>query len=193
MYLIFPAFAPVYAKIKHSDIDVLLFSIISSMYNVSRLLLSTTIGALLIKVGKKNFIIIGFAILIVCCCAFAALKRISDEDSDYIFFGAALVINFIQGIGGSILQITGQSIVLQQFGARREVGLAYLSAARGLGFLGGPLLGQVFFNKFDFDGAFLSFAVILTIAVTISAYYLPKTLNANPAKNATASKQPPAK
>jgi MFS family permease len=69
------------------------------------------------------------------------LTFIPADASDFYFFGAAMVINFIQGIGGSVLQICGQAIVLQKFGAKREVGLAYLSAARGLGFLGGPLLG----------------------------------------------------
>ena len=168
--------------------DPLLFSIVASMYNLSRLLLSTTVGAYLIKVGKKNFIIIGFSILIVCCCSFAALELIPADASDYYFLGGAIAINFIQGIGGSILQITGQSIVLQQFGARREVGLAYLSAARGLGFLGGPILGQLFYNYFGgFKGTFLSFAGILTVAVCVSAFALPSSLNVNPAKNRRAS------
>ena len=113
MYLIFPIFGPIYTSDKHKTMNPLLFSIVASMYNLSRLLLATTIGAYLIKVGKKNFIIIGFVVLIVCCCSFAALELIPDSASDYYFFGAAIAINFIQGIGGSILQIAGQSIVLQ--------------------------------------------------------------------------------
>jgi hypothetical protein len=63
-------------------------------------------------VGKKNFIIIGFSILILCCCCFASLRLIPEDASDYYFFGGSLAINFVQGIGGSILQICGQAIVL---------------------------------------------------------------------------------
>ncbi len=95
MYLTFPTFAPVYANDKHQDINPALFGIIASMYNLSRLLLSTTIGATMIKVGKKNYILIGFAIFIVCCCCFAALELIPDEANDYYFFGGALAINFV--------------------------------------------------------------------------------------------------
>lgn len=112
MYLTFPAFAPIYAKVKHSDMNPILFSIIASMYNLSRLLLSTTIGATMNKVGKKRYIQIGFGILILCCLCFATLQFIPDDASDYFFFAGALVINFVQGIGGSILQIAGQAIVL---------------------------------------------------------------------------------
>jgi MFS family permease len=103
MYLIFPIFGPVYASDRHKSMNPLLFSIVASMYNLSRLLLATTIGAYLIKVGKKNFIIIGFTVLIVCCCSFAALELIPQDASDYYFFGGSIAINFVQGIGGSIL------------------------------------------------------------------------------------------
>jgi hypothetical protein len=71
-----------------------------------------------------------------------------------------------------------------QFGAKREVGLAYLSAARGLGFLGGPLLGQLFYNSAGFGGAFLIFSGILLVSVILSAIMLPKTLNIDPTKSA---------
>jgi MFS family permease len=183
MYLTFPAFAPVYAKKKHSDMNPFLFSIIASMYNLSRLLLSTTIGATMNKVGKKNYIVIGYAILIICCGTYATLEFIPDEASDYFFFGGALAINFVQGIGGTILQIAGQAIILQKFSARKEVCLAYLSACRGLGFLGGPLLGQLFFNAAGFSGAFLIFAGILFLTVSVSFFFLPPSLNVNPAAN----------
>ena len=95
MYLTYPAFAPLYARIHHKGMDSFLFSIVASMYNLSRLIFSTTIGATLQRVGKKNFIIIGFSILIVCCCAFSALTLIPEDASDYYFFGGSVVINFI--------------------------------------------------------------------------------------------------
>jgi len=95
MYLIFPIFGPVYARDRLPSMNPLLFSIVASMYNLSRLLLATTIGAYLVKVGKKNFIIIGFIVLIVCCCSFAALEFIPENASDYYFFGASAAINFI--------------------------------------------------------------------------------------------------
>lgn len=186
MYLTFPTFAPMYAKenSRHADMTPFLFSIVTSMYQLSRLLFSTTIGATLQKVGKKNYIMIGFGILITCCLGFASLSFIPDEGSDIPFFFGSLILNFIQGIGGTALQIAGQAIVLLQFGAKREVGLAYLSAARGLGFLGGPALGQIFYGAAGFAGAFLIFAGILSGTVIISFIKLPKTLNIDNTKTA---------
>jgi MFS family permease len=107
MFLTFPVFGPLYAKDAHPDVKAIEFSVISSMYNLSRLIFSTFIGANISRVGKKNSILIGFCILITCCCSFATLEFIQDSASDYFFFGASCLINFVQGLGGSTLQICG--------------------------------------------------------------------------------------
>jgi MFS family permease len=52
------------------------------------------------NVGKKNYIIIGFICLIASTLGFAALGFV---DNDYIFFGGAILLRFIQGIGGTCL------------------------------------------------------------------------------------------
>ncbi len=64
-----------------------------------------------------------------------------------------------------------------------------MGAARGLGFLGGPLLGQLFYNAAGFAWAFLIFACILAVTMIISAFLLPSSLNINPAKRATIVKR----
>jgi len=76
------------------------------MYNTARLLLSTTIGASMNKVGRKNYIIIGFILMIISTAGFGALYYIPIEN-DEIFFVGALLSRFIQGIGGTILQVAG--------------------------------------------------------------------------------------
>ena len=52
------------------------------------------------KVGKKNYIIIGFICLIASTLGFGALGCV---DNEYIFFGGAIILMFIQGIGGTCL------------------------------------------------------------------------------------------
>ena len=76
------------------------------MYNTARLLLSTTIGASMNKVGRKNYIIIGFILMIISTAGFGVLYFI-PRDQEWIFFAGALVSRFIQGIGGTILQVAG--------------------------------------------------------------------------------------
>ena len=53
-----------------------MFSVVLAMYNTARLLLSTTIGKSMNKVGRKNFIIIGFVLMIISTIGFGALDYI---------------------------------------------------------------------------------------------------------------------
>jgi MFS family permease len=64
------------------------------------------------------------------------------------------------------------------------VGLAYLSAARGVGFLGGPILGQIFVNNLGYWQSFVIFSVCLLITVVISYFVLPASLNVDNSKTA---------
>jgi MFS family permease len=75
--------------------------------------------------------------------------------------------------------VTSYSIILSEFANRKEVGLAYLSAARGLGFLGGPLSGQLFYSFFGYQYTFLIFAGIMTLTLLYSWVKLPSSLNIN--------------
>jgi MFS family permease len=76
------------------------------MYNTARVLFSTSIGASMNKVGRKNYIIIGFILMIISTAAFGALYWIPKEQ-EWVFFGLALAARFVQGIGGTILQVAG--------------------------------------------------------------------------------------
>ncbi len=76
------------------------------MYNTARVLFSTSIGGSMNKVGRKNYIIIGFILMIVSTVAFGALFYL-DKESKWTFFVLALISRFIQGIGGTILQVAG--------------------------------------------------------------------------------------
>ena len=52
------------------------FAFVLAMYNTARLLLSTTIGKKMNKVGRKNFIIIGFILMIISTVGFGVLDYI---------------------------------------------------------------------------------------------------------------------
>jgi MFS family permease len=88
-----------------------------------------------------------------------------------------LLLNFLMGSGATCLQIIAQAIVLLSFTSNREVGLAYLSAARGLGFLGGPILGQIFVNKLGYWESFSIFSAFLLLTLAIAFFALPSSLN----------------
>ena len=80
MFLNIATFVPSYLldddKGKLRDISVAEFSVVLAMYNTARLLLSTTIGKSMNKVGRKNFIIIGFILMIISTVGFGVLDYI---------------------------------------------------------------------------------------------------------------------
>jgi MFS family permease len=81
MFLNIATFVPSYLleeddEGKTRDIGIPLFSVVLAMYNTARLLLSTTIGKSMNKVGRKNFIIIGFVLMIISTIGFGALDYI---------------------------------------------------------------------------------------------------------------------
>ena len=75
--------------------------------------------------------------------------------------------------------MSSYSIILSEFANKREVGLAYLSAARGLGFLGGPLSGQIFYTAVGYIGTFGIFAGIMAVTLIFAWIALPASLNTN--------------
>lgn len=80
MFLNIATFVPSYLnedeRGHQRDIDTAEFAVVLAMYNTARLLLSTTIGKSMNKVGRKNFIIIGFILMIISTVGFGVLDYI---------------------------------------------------------------------------------------------------------------------
>jgi MFS family permease len=80
------------------------------------------------------------------------------------------------------LQVSGQTVMLSEYRGRKEKGLALLSAARGAGFLLGPILGQVLYSELRYIKTFFLFAVILGVSLIFPIFMLPARLNEDPTK-----------
>lgn len=139
------------------------------MYQVSRLLLSTWVGHKLPIYGKKRFVIAGFGFLIASTLGFCGLALV---DNKWIFFSAALTFRLVQGIGGTFLQVAAQAMALTDMGERTEQSVAAVNGARGLGFLAGPLIGQVLYEYTGYVGTFGIFALILIVSLIFVALKL---------------------
>jgi hypothetical protein len=70
------------------------------MQQVARILLSIYIGKTLQKVGKKNYIQIGFGLMVLALVGFAALFVVENY---VVFFILCLILNFIIGAGATCL------------------------------------------------------------------------------------------
>lgn len=163
-------------------INSMTLSVILAMYNVARLLLSTTVGATMNKVGRKNYILIGFAFMILSTIGFGLLDFLPNNQV-WVFFGGAVFFRFLQGIGGTCLQVAGQTIILSEFANNREKGLSYFNASRGLGIFLGPISGGVIYTSLGpeirYLMTFVIFSVLLSIAMILSFFLLPGRLNEN--------------
>jgi 4-hydroxybenzoate polyprenyltransferase len=64
--------------------------------------------------------------------------------------------------------------MIEEYKTRMETGQTYLAAARGMGYLVGPLLGGGFFFLVGFMNTFFIFTAILLIGLALSIVYVPK-------------------
>ena len=73
--------------------------------------------------------------------------------------------------------------MLGEYRGRKEKGLALLSAARGLGFLGGPIIGQTLYSNIDYKLTFFVFGILLGASLVFTYFMLPARLNEDPTKS----------
>ena len=69
-----------------------------------------------------------------------------------------------------------------EFGEKKEVGLAYLGASRGVGYLLGPVTGQLLYTFFKFQFTFVILAGIMILTVIYSYIAVPSVFNKDRSK-----------
>jgi MFS family permease len=107
VYLLLITLVVPYGRTKYIgeyELGAIYYGIIGSMQQVARLSFSVVIGSTMQKVGKKNYIIIGFFLMIISHVGFACLEFLTQK-ARIPFFILALIFNYILGIGTSCLQI----------------------------------------------------------------------------------------
>lgn len=105
MYLLLITIVVPYGRKKYlNDLNAIHYGVIGSMQQVARIFFSIYIGKTLQKVGKKNYILIGFGLMIIASAGFALTDLISSSYA-ILFFIMCLLLNFIMGAGATCLQI----------------------------------------------------------------------------------------
>jgi MFS family permease len=103
MYLLLITIVVPYGRAKYgNDLNAIHYGVIGSMQQVARILFSIYIGKTLQKVGKKNYILIGFGLMVLASAGFAISDVISST-VPYLFFFTCLFFNFIMGAGATCL------------------------------------------------------------------------------------------
>lgn len=105
MYLLLITIVVPYGREKYKkefELTAIHYGVIGSMQQVARILFSIYIGKTLQKVGKKNYILIGFGLMVIASIGFA-LTDLIGSTVPYLFFASCLLLNFIMGAGATCL------------------------------------------------------------------------------------------
>ena len=65
------------------------------------------------------------------------------------------------------------SLVTIHFPVEKVVYFGYCESATGIGLMAGPIVGQIFYSKYGFDGCFYSTTVMLGLAGFFSWAFIP--------------------
>jgi len=83
---------PIYCRDHQPEVDEPLQGLITSFFEIAYILSSPLIGWSLKKVGRKNYIILGYIIVIIGTIGFGLLRHITNTSA---FIGAAMAFRFI--------------------------------------------------------------------------------------------------
>lgn len=107
------------------------------------------------------------------------MSKISSGVTNYsdLFFGLALGIRFIQGVGDSMVATSAYSIVSMEFPNQREVYIGYCQTAVGLGLLLGPVIGTTIYKFAHYEATFYILAGVLSCSLITAIFLLPARIN----------------
>jgi len=99
----------------------------------------------------------------------------------------------MQGFGSACIQVAGKNLTYQKlfivfsivaihYPIERNRYFGYCESATGIGMMGGPIIGQIFYSAFGFQGCFYATAGVLLIASIISFKFIPNEINSNTIK-----------
>jgi MFS family permease len=107
--------------------------------------------------GRKNAILIGFAVQLTCCVllGFAAYFPV---DYPVSFLWYVIVVRLIQGYGDSLSLCCGYSVINLTFTDDRAEKIGMMEAAFGFGCIIGPSVGSMVFGAVGYEWTMYYFA-----------------------------------
>jgi len=86
-------------------------------------------------------ILIGISVMVGAVVLFAVAAFFRN---DYVFYVVSLIALLIHGVADNILTVSVYSIATTEWREDSELYQGYLSAARGIGCMSGPLIATIF-------------------------------------------------
>ena len=99
------------------EVSSVTVAIIIAMFEIAYIISSPIIGHSLDRIGRKNYIIIGYLIIVVGTIGTAFLPYMESKTA---FIALAIVFRFLQGYGDSCVATSVYAIVGIEFPDKRE-------------------------------------------------------------------------
>lgn len=129
-------------------------------------------------------IISGYFLCILATLGFGLIAHVPkdtleepNESNSHLFFGLAIAIRFIQGIGDSMVATAAYSIVSIEFPHQRELYIGYCQTSVGLGLLLGPVIGTTIYGLVGYEWTFYVLAIVLSCSVVVAIFLIPNRIN----------------
>ena len=143
------SFFPVFVKNKYNknfeQISTVQVAFCFSCFEISCIILSKFNSVSINKMGRKNAIIFGLCLMVICNFGIGTLYYM-PEDKPLLFISLMMILRFLQGYCDSLINITSYSIIMQTFSKEKEIYLGYAEASTGIGITFGPIIGSIIFT-----------------------------------------------
>ena len=93
------------------------------------------------------------------------------------FLALAIGIRFFQGLGSACIQVAAFSIVAVQFPNGKLTFFGYCESAAGFSMMGGPIVGQILYTAFGFQGCFFAIALLILGCGILTSFMIPSIVN----------------
>ena len=169
-YAMSAPFLPVIFEQKSISLDYV--GVVFASFSVALIIFSPMVTGWIEKFGQPN--LLGFGLGLMGVSTFAFAYAMDFEEEKYVI-GVSLVLRFIQGIAGAILNTASYSFASLLFPNKHklESAIQMLEATASLGLILGPIIGSSIYTWLGFKGAFVLLGVaLIPLAIVMNCIFV---------------------
>ena len=158
------------------------YGFVFSAFELFVFLSSMPIGRLISKIGAKPIVVSGSGLLGISLIGFGFLHYISNK---MLFLVLCILARILEAVSESAVMVGVLTILPTTFPAKADLMLSWGSAAGGVGFLCGPVIGGPIYDKWGYVSPFLTVGCGLLLLMFVNILSLPKEKKSKPNQNTT--------
>ena len=133
------------------------------------------VGSVLIRIGRRRALYIGF--WIATAATFMQFASAAFITNDVIFYGISLVVRCVEGVAEALAINALYSICCLEFPENNGWYQGQLNLAMGVGLMMGPCITNLMIENLDYANTLIAFGVFLLFASSFGITALPERLD----------------